>query len=126
MSKVKNQFSRIIYICLISFIGLLFMNNNNKVMAMNSDNNYIDKKAINTSVNLFDLLREQKQIVEQIHYFRNQEEKRLNFYESRQIIKLEQKNIELKQKISEIKKIFQKNNKKVTFNLKPLIKIKED
>ncbi|AOF54702.1 putative effector, AYWB SAP21-like protein [Maize bushy stunt phytoplasma] len=102
------------------------MNNNNKVMAMNSDNNYIDKKAINTSVNLFDLLREQKQIVEQIHYFRNQEEKRLNFYESRQIIKLEQKNIELKQKISEIKKIFQKNNKKVTFNLKPLIKIKED
>ncbi|MBP3059562.1 hypothetical protein FEF22_002125 [Texas Phoenix palm phytoplasma] len=28
-----------IYICLISFIGLLFIINNNKVMAMNKGNN---------------------------------------------------------------------------------------
>ncbi|MBP3059561.1 hypothetical protein FEF22_002120 [Texas Phoenix palm phytoplasma] len=38
MFKVKKQFSSIIYICLISFIGLLFIINNNKVMAMNKNN----------------------------------------------------------------------------------------
>ncbi|WP_341833633.1 SVM family protein [Candidatus Phytoplasma asteris] len=125
MLKVKKQF-KIISVYLFIFLGLLFINNNHQVMAMEKANNHIDKKAINISIQLFDLLRDQKQIVEKIHYFRNKEKKRLNFYEVQQIIKLEQKNIELKQKISEIKKIFQKNNKKVTFNLKPLIKIIED
>ncbi|MBP3059288.1 hypothetical protein FEF22_000600 [Texas Phoenix palm phytoplasma] len=41
MFKVKKQFSSIIYICLISFIGLLFIINNNKVMAMNKNNSEI-------------------------------------------------------------------------------------
>ncbi|WP_341266500.1 SVM family protein [Candidatus Phytoplasma fraxini] len=38
MIQLKNQLSRIVCICLISFIGLLFMNNNNRVMAMNQNN----------------------------------------------------------------------------------------
>ncbi|MBP3059290.1 hypothetical protein FEF22_000610 [Texas Phoenix palm phytoplasma] len=38
MFKVKKQFSSIIYICLISFIVLLFIINNDKVMAMNKNN----------------------------------------------------------------------------------------
>jgi hypothetical protein len=124
MFKLQNKFKRII-VCSFSFLGLFLMNGY-QVMAMEKENNHIDKKKINTSIQLFNLLTEQKQIVEKIEYFRNQEKKIFNFDEVKQIIKLEQKNIELKQKISQITKIFQKNNKKVTFNLKPLIKIIED
>ncbi|WP_341266502.1 SVM family protein [Candidatus Phytoplasma fraxini] len=36
MIKLKNQ-CKTIYLCLITFIGLLFIFNNNRVMAMNDN-----------------------------------------------------------------------------------------
>ncbi|KOR75265.1 hypothetical protein CPX_001768 [Candidatus Phytoplasma pruni] len=46
MIKLKKQF-KIIYLCLITFIGLLFINNN-KVIAMNNLN---DENSINNEIN---------------------------------------------------------------------------
>ncbi|MBS2126280.1 SVM family protein ['Fragaria x ananassa' phyllody phytoplasma] len=45
MFKSKNQF-KTIYLCLIVFIGLLFLFNNHQVMAM--DNNFNIQNEINT------------------------------------------------------------------------------
>ncbi|MCQ9618875.1 MAG: SVM family protein [Candidatus Phytoplasma pruni] len=62
MIKLKKQF-KIIYLCLITFIGLLFINNN-KVIAMNNLN---DENSINNEINKIYL--ERKKIATQISYF---------------------------------------------------------
>ncbi|MBS2126382.1 SVM family protein ['Fragaria x ananassa' phyllody phytoplasma] len=46
MFKLKNQF-KTIYFCLITFIGLLFIFNNNQIMAMNNQDNISNKKNNN-------------------------------------------------------------------------------
>ncbi|WP_017191936.1 SVM family protein [Poinsettia branch-inducing phytoplasma] len=69
MFKLKNQLN-IIYLCLITFIGLLFMNNNNLVMAMeNNKNKQIlqNEQPIDKEVNdFFRLLKKQKEIIKNI------------------------------------------------------------
>ncbi|TVY12310.1 hypothetical protein [Candidatus Phytoplasma pini] len=105
------------------FLVLWFIIYDKNVIAMKKQNFYIDKKSTNTIVDLFNLLTKKKQLEEKIHYLRNKTKNKLNFDNSREIIKLEHDNIELKQKISEIQKIISNDLKKVTFNLKPLIKI---
>ncbi|MCQ9618825.1 MAG: SVM family protein [Candidatus Phytoplasma pruni] len=63
MIKLKNQLN-IIYLCLITFISLLFIFNN-KVMAMNNLN---DENSINNEINK--LYLERKELTTKIKYFR--------------------------------------------------------
>ncbi|WP_334330796.1 SVM family protein [Candidatus Phytoplasma prunorum] len=107
------------------FIGLwLFLiTNNNPIIGMKKQKSYIDKKLIDMRLELFNLLTIKIKLVENINDFRNKN--KLNRYDKIEIIKLEKEYIEIKQKISEIEKNISKKSKKITFNLKPLIKIIE-
>ncbi|MEK0311846.1 SVM family protein ['Bituminaria bituminosa' little leaf phytoplasma] len=102
------------------YLGFLFIFNKHSVMAMEKQNVIDDKISINMRKKLFEILIQQKQLEEKIQYFRINAN--LNIKE---ILELEQNNIKLKAKISEIKKNISKKSKKVTFNLKPSIKIIE-
>ncbi|CAM11812.1 hypothetical protein PA0478 [Candidatus Phytoplasma australiense] len=62
MLKLKNKF-KIISVCLFTFLGLLFINNN--VMAMN---NLSDENSINNEIN--ELFLEQQTLTAKISYFR--------------------------------------------------------
>ncbi|WP_238568806.1 hypothetical protein [Chrysanthemum yellows phytoplasma] len=92
---------------------------------MDNKKHYIKNKKTSTDIKkeLFNLLTNKKELEDKIHYFRNK--KQVNLYERDIVLKLEIEHNELKSKISEI---YKNNSKmsKVTFNLKPLIKIIED
>ncbi|MGI3136037.1 MAG: SVM family protein [Candidatus Phytoplasma vitis] len=122
MFKLQNQF-KIISVCLFTFLGFLFIINNNQVMAMKKQNSYINKKSKDINNELFNLLTNKKELEYKIHCFRVKE--KLNSYERTEVLKLEIEHHKLKLKISEI---YKNNSKmsKVTFNLKPLIKIIEN
>jgi hypothetical protein len=122
MFKLQNQL-KIMSICLFVFLGFLFIINNNQVMAMKKQNSYINKKSKDINNELFNLLTNKKELEYKIHCFRPKE--KLNSYEINEVLKLEIEHHKLKSKISEI---YKNNSKmsKVTFNLKPLIKIIEN
>ncbi|WP_341266361.1 SVM family protein [Candidatus Phytoplasma fraxini] len=69
MIKLKNQF-KIIYLCLITFIGLLFIFNNHQIMAMQNNKNkqILQKEQPNDEeVNdVFRLVKKQKEIIKNI------------------------------------------------------------
>ncbi|TKA87953.1 MAG: putative secreted protein, SAP42-like [Candidatus Phytoplasma asteris] len=63
MIKLQKKI-QIIYLCLITFIGILFILNDNQVMAMNNLN---DENTINKEINK--LYLERKELTKQIKYF---------------------------------------------------------
>uniref|UniRef100_UPI0003803B9C SVM family protein n=1 Tax=Vaccinium witches'-broom phytoplasma TaxID=85642 RepID=UPI0003803B9C len=63
MIKLQKKI-KIIYLCLITFIGILFILNDNQVMAMNNLN---DENTINKEINK--LYLERKELTKQIKYF---------------------------------------------------------
>ncbi|XXP77403.1 MAG: SVM family protein [Lettuce witches'-broom phytoplasma] len=64
MFKSKNQFN-IIYLCLIAFLGLLFIFNTHQIMAMNNYN-LTDSNSINNKIN--ELYLERKNLATKISY----------------------------------------------------------
>ncbi len=122
--RLKKQLY-LLTIVLFIFLGLFLFTNNNQVMAMDNKKNYIKNKKTPTDIKneLFNLLTNKKELEDKIHYLRNK--KQVNRSERNIVLKLEIEHNEIKSKISEI---YKNNSKisKVTFNLKPLIKIIED
>ncbi|MFW8664878.1 SVM family protein, partial [Candidatus Phytoplasma citri] len=102
---------------LIIILGLLMMTNNNQVMAIKKQEFISDNKNMN--IKLLELSIQQKQLEEEIYYFRNNKNPDLNLADTKKILKLEEKNLQLKEKKSEIYKNISQKTKKVTFNLKP-------
>ncbi|WP_341266769.1 SVM family protein [Candidatus Phytoplasma fraxini] len=97
MFKLKNQF-KIIYLCLIIFVGLLFIINN-PLMAMNNGNATSNNGHHNTNFEiqariLQEMNREQAVIVQQIFHARN------NNASEEIINNLVRQNIQLSQRIS--------------------------
>ncbi|MBP5836283.1 SVM family protein [Candidatus Phytoplasma meliae] len=98
MFKSKNQFN-IIYLCLITFIGLLFLFNNHQVIAMNNghsngynnnhNTNFVTQARILQEMNL-----EQTRIVQQIFDARD------NNASEEIINNLVRQNMQLSQRIS--------------------------
>ncbi|RMI87787.1 SVM family protein [Candidatus Phytoplasma solani] len=121
--RLKKQLF-LLPIVLFTFLGL-FLIDNNQVMAMENEKHYIKNKKKSTDIKneLFNLLKNKKELEDKIHDFRNK--KQVNCYERDIALKLEIEHNELNSKISEIYKKISKMSK-VTFNLKPLIKIIED
>ncbi|MEC4559025.1 MAG: SVM family protein ['Conium maculatum' witches'-broom phytoplasma] len=83
MFKSKNQF-KTFYFCLITFIGLLFICNNNQVMAMNnniSENNSVVDNHIDEYNNFRNLLLTQGRISQQLinALFNHSSETEINF-----------------------------------------------
>ncbi|QKX95099.1 SVM family protein [Candidatus Phytoplasma asteris] len=122
--RLKKQLY-LLPIALFIYLGLFLFTNHHQVMAMDNKKHYIKNKKTSTDIKkeLFNLLTNKKELEDKIHYFRNK--KQVNLYERDIVLKLEIEHNELKSKISEI---YKNNSKmsKVTFNLKPLIKIIED
>ncbi|MDO8064326.1 hypothetical protein [Candidatus Phytoplasma bonamiae] len=87
---------------------------------MEKQNVIAHQTSINIRKELFEILTQQKQLEEKIQYFRSNVNPNV-----KEILELEKNNIKLKAKISEIQKNISKKSKKVTFNLKPSIKIIE-
>ncbi|MDO8059444.1 SVM family protein ['Crotalaria aegyptiaca' phytoplasma] len=122
MILVKNKLY-FLKLFLVIILGLLLMTNNNQVMAIKKQELISDNKNMN--IKLLELSIQQKQLEEEIYYFRNNKNPNLNLADTKEILKLEEKNLQLKEKKSEIYKNISKKTKKVTFNLKPFIKIIE-
>ncbi|MDO8060096.1 SVM family protein [Candidatus Phytoplasma citri] len=122
MILVKNKL-HFLKLFLIIILGLLMMTNNNQVMAIKKQEFISDNKNMN--IKLLELSIQQKQLEEEIYYFRNNKNPDLNLADTKKILKLEEKNLQLKEKKSEIYKNISQKTKKVTFNLKPFIKIIE-
>ncbi|QLL36893.1 MAG: putative secreted protein [Candidatus Phytoplasma australasiaticum] len=122
MILVKNKL-HFLKLFLVIILGLLLMANNNQVMAIKKQEFISDNKNMN--IKLLELSIQQKQLEEEIYYFRNNKNPNLNLTDAKEILKLEEKKFKLKEKKSEIYKNISQKTKKVTFNLKPFIKIIE-
>ncbi|MDO8054056.1 SVM family protein ['Opuntia sp.' phytoplasma] len=122
MILVKNKL-HFLKLFLVIILGLLLMANNNQVMAIKKQEFISDNKNMN--IKLLELSIQQKQLEEEIYYFRNNKNPNLNLADAKEILKLEEKKFKLKEKKSEIYKNISQKTKKVTFNLKPFIKIIE-
>ncbi|MDV3166445.1 MAG: SVM family protein ['Waltheria sp.' little leaf phytoplasma] len=120
MILVKNKL-HFLKIFLVIILELLMITNNNQVKAMKKQELISHNKNMN--IKLLELSIQQKQLEEKIYYFRNNKKPNLNLADAKEILKLEQKYIQLKEKKYEIDKNISKKTKKVTFNLKPFIKI---
>ncbi|MDV3178562.1 MAG: SVM family protein [Sweet potato little leaf phytoplasma] len=116
----KNKLS-FLKLFLVIILRLLLMINNNQVMAIKKQELISDNKNMN--IKLLELSIQQKQLEEQIYYFRNHKKPNLNLADTKEILKLEQQYIQLKERKNEIYKNISQKTKKVTFNLKPFIKI---
>ncbi|MDO8057643.1 SVM family protein [Candidatus Phytoplasma gossypii] len=122
MILVKNKL-HFLKLFLVIILSLLLMMNNNQVMAIKKQELISDNKNMN--IKLLELSIQQKQLEEEIYYFRNNKNPNLNLADTKEILKLEEKNLQLKEKKSEIYKNISQKTKKVTFNLKPFIRIIE-
>nr|ARE29777.1 AYWB SAP21-like protein [Crotalaria phyllody phytoplasma] len=120
MFLVKNKLS-FLKLFLVIILRLLLMINNNQVMAIKKQELISDNKNMN--IKLLELSIQQKQLEEQIYYLRNHKKPNLNLADTKEILKLEQQYIQLKERKNEIYKNISQKTKKVTFNLKPFIKI---
>ncbi|MDV3168011.1 MAG: hypothetical protein Q8781_02130 [Candidatus Phytoplasma stylosanthis] len=132
--KIKNNLKNIIIFLFILFIPLLLLNDNIKVKAIENNLNDIKPNIWDYKLKLFDSIVEKNKIEEIIFYYKNkvqinlEDKKNINILEKK-IFQINQQIFLIKQKISEPKSIIKKNKakniKKVTFDLKPYIKIIE-
>ncbi|MDV3166866.1 MAG: SVM family protein [Vigna little leaf phytoplasma] len=113
--KALLCFIMILFFC----YGFLFIINKNQIMAIKTQKNDIEHKIRGMRLELWMLLKNQQQLEEQINFLRYKTEYK------KKLVELEKEYYELKIKIATLYQDIAKSTKKVTFNLRPLIKIIE-
>ncbi|PQP79835.1 hypothetical protein C6B37_00835 [Candidatus Phytoplasma phoenicium] len=119
MIKIRNLY--LLSLFSLFFLGIFLIINANTMMAMQTSSSFLVQQTLAIKNESFRLLIKQKTLKDKLNFFRNK--KSLTSDEQKTMSKLEFEYIELKQKICQIYKKNSKINKKVTFNLKPFVKI---